>query len=51
VKLTFETAEQAIAYAERNGIEYRVIAPKEATRKAVSYSDNFRFSRTQPWTH
>jgi hypothetical protein len=51
VKLTFETAEQAIAYAERNGIDYRVIAPKEATRKNVSYSDNFRFSRTQPWTH
>ncbi|MCV9965235.1 ETC complex I subunit [Pararhizobium sp. BT-229] len=51
VKLTFETAELAVAYAERNGIEYRVIAPKEATRKSVSYSDNFRFSRTQPWTH
>ncbi len=51
VKLTFETAEQAVAYAERNGIEYRVIAPKEPTRKSVSYSDNFRFSRSQPWTH
>ena len=51
VKLTFETAEQAVAYAERNGIEYRVIAPKEETRKNVSYSDNFRFTRTQPWTH
>ena len=34
VKLTFETAEQAVAYAERNGIEYRVIAPKESTRKS-----------------
>ncbi|WP_313617088.1 ETC complex I subunit [Agrobacterium sp.] len=51
VKLTFDTLEQAEAYAQRNGIEYRVIQPKEATRKAVSYSDNFRFSRTQPWTH
>ena len=51
VKLWFETQELAEAYAQRNGIEYRVILPKEATRKAVSYSDNFRFSRTQPWTH
>jgi hypothetical protein len=44
-------SEQAVAYAERNGIEYRVIEPKDATRKSLSYSDNFRFSRTQPWTH
>ena len=51
LRLTFENAEQAIAYAERNGIEYRVIAPKEATRKSVSYPDNFRFNRMQPWTH
>lgn len=51
VKLTFETQELAVAYAERNGIEYRVIEPKEATRKNVSYSDNFRFTRSQPWTH
>ncbi|MDQ0320236.1 gamma-glutamylcyclotransferase (GGCT)/AIG2-like uncharacterized protein YtfP [Pararhizobium capsulatum DSM 1112] len=51
VKLTFESAELAVAYAERNGIEYRVIAPKEPTRKNVSYSDNFRYSRMQPWTH
>ncbi|OLP56858.1 NADH-ubiquinone oxidoreductase [Rhizobium rhizosphaerae] len=51
VKLTFDSAEQAVAYAERNGIDYRVIAPKDATRKAVSYSDNFRYNRLQPWTH
>jgi gamma-glutamylcyclotransferase (GGCT)/AIG2-like uncharacterized protein YtfP len=51
VKLTFETQEQAEAYAQRNGIEYRVIAPKEPTRQTVSYSDNFRFNRIQPWTH
>ncbi|MEZ2130622.1 MULTISPECIES: ETC complex I subunit [unclassified Sinorhizobium] len=51
VKLTFETQEQAEAYAQRNGIEYRVIAPKEPIRQNVSYSDNFRFNRMQPWTH
>jgi hypothetical protein len=51
VKLSFETREAAEAYAKANGIAFRVIEPKEATRKAVSYSDNFRYSRTQPWTH
>lgn len=51
VRLTFETQEQAQAYAERNGIDYRVIPPKEANRQIVSYSDNFKFNRTQPWTH
>jgi ETC complex I subunit conserved region len=51
VKLNFETCELAVAYAERNGIDYRVIEPKVSTRKTVSYPDNFRFTRTQPWTH
>ncbi|MDO1585612.1 ETC complex I subunit [Rhizobium oryzicola] len=51
VRLTFESLEQAQAYAERNAIEYRVIPPKDANRQIVSYSDNFKFNRTQPWTH
>ena len=51
VRLTFETVEQAVAYAERNGIEYRVVPPKEAARQIVSYSDNFKYNRIQPWTH
>lgn len=51
VKLTFETQEQAEAYAKRKGIDYRVIPPKEAARQVVSYTDNFRFNRLQPWTH
>ncbi|MCO6178141.1 ETC complex I subunit [Ciceribacter sp. RN22] len=51
VKITFETLEQAEAFAKRNGIEYRVILPKEAKRQVVSYTDNFRYNRLQPWTH
>jgi len=51
VRLNFETQEQAVAYAERNGIDYRVILPKEASRQVVSYTDNFRYNRIQPWTH
>lgn len=51
IKLSFETLEEAIAYAEKNGIPYRVFEPHEATRKKISYSDNFRYGRLQPWTH
>lgn len=51
IKLTFETKEEAIAYAEKNGIDFRVQEPNEAKRRTISYSDNFRFDRLTPWTH
>ena len=51
VRLNFETRELAEAYAKRENIEYRVVEPKDATRKSLSYTDNFKYSRTQPWTH
>lgn len=51
IKLSFETREEAIAYAERNGLAYRVEEPHEVARRQLSYSDNFRFNRVAPWTH
>jgi NADH dehydrogenase ubiquinone Fe-S protein 4 len=51
VKLSFETREEAIAYAQRNGIPYRVEEPQEFKRRAISHSDNFRSNRVTPWTH
>jgi hypothetical protein len=51
VRLSFENKEQAVAYAERNGIAYRIEEPHESKRVRVSYSDNFRYDRRQPWTH
>lgn len=51
LRLFFDTAEDAIAYCERNGIPYRVLEPKERTPKRVSYSDNFKFNRKETWTH
>jgi hypothetical protein len=51
LKLWFDTAEAAIAYAERNGIAYRVEKTDEARRKGMSYSDNFKFTRVGQWTH
>ena len=51
IRLDFDTREEAIAYAERNLIPYRVLESHEAAPKKLSYSDNFRFGRPQPWTH
>ena len=51
IRLEFDSREAAVAYAERNGIAYRVFEPKDRLRPAISYSDNFRRDRNQPWTH
>jgi hypothetical protein len=51
VTLKFPTRTEAEAYAKRNGIAYSVQpeAPVRSQRK--SYSDNFKFGRTDNWTH
>jgi len=51
LRLFFDSKEEAVAYASRNGIPYRVDEPREATRKTMAYSDNFKFNRVIPWTH
>ena len=51
VSSSFDTREEAIAYAERNGLPYRVEEPKPETRKILSYSDNFAPNRIVPWSH
>jgi len=51
LRLWFDTKEEAIAYAEREGIAYRVEEPQEVKRRVASYSDNFKFNRVGPWTH
>jgi hypothetical protein len=51
LRLTFDTCEEAVAYAEREGIPYRVDQPHDPKRRAMSYSDNFKFNRSSPWTH
>ena len=51
VRLKFETQEEAVAYAKRNGIAYRVIEPHGRKEKRFSYSDNFKYDRVGVWTH
>ena len=51
VRLSFDTLEEAQAYAQRNGIPYSVQPAHEAAPKRTVYSDNFRPDRKFPWTH
>jgi hypothetical protein len=51
VKLTFDTKEDAIAYAERHGHAYRVTEPQARQPIRKTYADNFKFGRVGSWTH
>ncbi|MBL8569798.1 MAG: ETC complex I subunit [Phreatobacter sp.] len=51
VRLEFDTRDEAVAYAERNGIAYQVSAAEEPKRRMAAYSDNFKFNRVGAWTH
>ncbi len=42
VRLTFETKETAIAYAERHGLDYHLVPAPPVTLKLQAYADNFR---------
>ncbi len=51
VTLTFETKDEAIAYAQRHGIDFDLELPTEYARQVKSYADNFKYSRRTNWTH
>jgi hypothetical protein len=51
IKLWFDTEAEAVAYATRNGIPFRVEQPNEPRRRSMAYADNFKFSRVGQWTH
>jgi hypothetical protein len=51
LRLAFDTKEEAIAYATRNGIAHHVVEnhPRKVVPKA--YADNFKYGRIGTWTH
>lgn len=51
VRLEFDTKEEAIAYATREGLAYTLAEPKPRKPIRKSYADNFRFGRIGNWTH
>lgn len=51
LRMSFESREAAIAFAEAEGIPYDVeLPPAKVTRPKV-YADNFRADRKENWTH
>jgi ETC complex I subunit conserved region len=51
VRLAFATRELAETYAKSKGIAYTVTAESPVRMQKKSYSDNFKFGRTENWTH
>src|SRR5437764_1824996 len=47
VRLRFDTLDEAIAFANKHGLEYTLIEPQARTPKAKSYADNFRYDRVR----
>ncbi len=51
VQLTFDTRDEAVAFAQRQGIPFELITEPEVKKVIKAYADNFAFGRRQPWTH
>ena len=51
VRLRFATREEAVAYAEKGGLACDIELPQVRRFRPKAYADNFRFGRSENWTH
>lgn len=51
VRLNFETRAAAVAYAERQGLDYQLHEPHKRAVLPKAYADNFAYGRKSLWTH
>ena len=51
VQIAFDTREEAVAFAQRQGIAFEIIPEPKVKKVVKAYADNFAFGRKQPWTH
>jgi NADH dehydrogenase len=53
VRLRFDTKDEAIDYAEREGIPYTLWEPKPRSKtiRPMGYGGNYAHNRRQAWTH
>jgi hypothetical protein len=51
VRMSFASKEEAVAFAVRQGIAFRLEEPQEAVVRPKSYAENFKFGRLDRWTH
>jgi hypothetical protein len=49
VKLTFGTAEEAVAYATAKGIAYTLTQPKKPAITPKAYAENFSNAKRKAW--
>ncbi|MGR3617528.1 MAG: ETC complex I subunit [Paracoccaceae bacterium] len=53
VRLKFDSKEEAVEYAESNGIDAAVMEPhsRKPNLRMGGYGENFATNRRTPWTH
>ena len=51
IVLKFDSCSEAVNYAEKKNISYRILKEKKKSIKPKSYADNFSYDRKNPWTH
>ena len=51
VRLHFDTRDEAVAYADKQGLLYDLELPHVRRVKPKAYADNFRYGRIENWTH
>ena len=51
VRLWFDSRDEALAYAKKNGFMYTLERPRELKVRPRVYADNFSHGRLGRWTH
>ena len=51
IRLSFETSDEAVAYAKKHGIGVQLFPANERRLIIKAYADNFAADRKQPWSH
>ena len=51
VRMSFASKQEAVAFATRQGITFRVEEPQKTALRPKSYAENFKFGRLDRWTH
>ena len=51
IRMSFATKKEAVAFATRHGIAFRLEEPQKTLLRPKSYAENFKFGRPDRWTH
>ncbi|AHC73308.1 hypothetical protein P856_60 [Candidatus Endolissoclinum faulkneri L5] len=51
IRITFDSKEEAVAFARRNGLNFNLQDSREHKLTPKSYAHNFAFNRRSQWTH